>query len=371
MTPRDGWLSIDSDTETWPTAAVKDWQLDAGIALRFDGFKSPNVKLGRTKWPYIYTCEDKINAESTPGYKDTFNYHVMERGQHPPEGTACTVFTEALFARCLNNESTVFVWDDQPVDLAFFDPAFTTGGDDAWLQFGRMGMCKGKMCIELGDGFALPISTDIEQYDIDYALARRMQQECIARGVKPHRAGIDFSGGGRGCGSVLAAEWSSQVVCLTFGGNAPDTPSAQNDGRPQKEVYVNKVSGLWFSVREALEAGQIRGFTLTAMAQACTRLYEMKGKRYQIEPKSDMKARLRTGSPDEMDAIAGLVHVAMQNGFVIEGRIGERAAKEWNDSVNDISSKHSAESAISIDKDAGWAECSVNEEAGFAGTPFW
>ncbi len=110
---------------------------------------------------------------------------------------------------------------------------------------------------------------------------------------------------------------------------------------------------LWFAVKEALEAGQIRGFTQSAKSQGCCRLYEMKGKKYSVEPKAEMKMRLRY-SPDEMDAISGLVHVAKQNGFVIEGKIAQVAAKEWNDSVNDVSSKFKSQEPQ--DKSDGWAD---------------
>lgn len=370
LTPRDGWLSIDIDTEMWPTAVVKDWQLDAGIALRFDGFKSPNVRLGHTKWPYIYTCEDKANAEATPGYKETLNYWVMERGLHPPEGIACTVFTEALFNRCLDAHPPVYIWESQPIDIAFFDPAFTSGGDDAWLQFGRMGTFGGKLCIELGDGFPLPISVDAESYDVDYGLARLVQQHCISRGVKPYCCGVDGTGIGRGVHAILAAEWSSQICCLTFGGNASELPSAQNDGQPAKLVYDRRVTELWFSVREALESGQMRGFTMSAKAQFCCRLYEMKGKRYSIEPKAEMKIRYR-GSPDEADSIAGLLHVGRQNGLVISGKIADMATREWNESANDISANIAAKTQSLLDNDGGWAESSVDEEATIGGTPRW
>lgn len=364
LSPKNGWPTITEDIYEWETNAVPEWQLDPGIALRFDGWDSPNVKAGVTKWPYIYTCEDKANALHTPGYVGTFNYWVMERGLHPPEGTTCTIFSEQLFARCLDSVEPMFTFDGEVVTIAFFDPAFTSGGDSAWLQFAKFGKVNDKYCIDLGEGFEIPISPEVEAYDVDYQLARRVQQECVVRGVKPYHFGLDATAIGRGVGSIMSAEWSGSINYVTWGGLASDLPSSQNDGRPGKEVYVNRSSELWFAVRECLEAGQIRGFTRPAMVQACSRLYEMKNKRFCIEPKGDMKARMRY-SPDEFDSIAGIVHVARQIGLKISGKVSITATREWNanakihDAIYGVTETATADAATH--DGTGWAEPSTDE----------
>lgn len=355
LTPRLGWSSYNERSRIWHTKAVPEWQLDEGVALRFDGWQSPNIKAGKTLYPYIYTCEDKANALATPGYVGTFNYWVMERGLHPPEGTACTVFSEQLFSRCLDDKEQSYLWDGEVFEIAFFDPAFTTGGDAAWLQFARMGRVGENFCIQLGDGFEIPISPEVEAFDVDYQLARRVQQECIVRRVAPHCFGIDASGGGRGTASILAAEWSPNIVYLTFGGSASELPSAQNDGRPGSQVYDRKVTELHFALRETLEAGQIRGFTRTAMSQGCCRLYEMKGKKYSIETKTDYKSRARS-SPDELDSYCGLIHVAKQNGLVIQGKVTTTALREWHKAANDEAANTVSGVAKEASSDGGWAE---------------
>jgi hypothetical protein len=357
LAPKNGWPSITEEVYTWETNAVPEWQLDPGIALRFDGWDSPNVRAGVTKWPYIYTCEDKANALHTPGYVGTFNYWVMERGLHPPEGATQTIFTEQLFARILDSEDVQFLFESDVMDIAFLDPAFTAGGDSCWFQTARMGKVGGKFCIQLTEGFEIPISPEVQAYDVDYQIARRVQQECVVRKIRPHCCGVDGSGGGRGVCAILAAEWSNQIIYTVWGGGASDNPSAQNDGRPAKDVFMNKVTELWWNVRECLEAGQIRGFTRDAMTQGCSRLYKMVGKRYQAEPKSDMKARIRY-SPDIMDSIAGLVLVAQKNGLEISGKISEVAAKEWNrataESKDLLGLDLEAEKMIA--SDGGWAD---------------
>jgi hypothetical protein len=72
LTPEDGWKSISEDTIEWRTAGVPEWQLDPGIALRFDGRDSPNV-FGFNKHKYIYTLDDWNNAHANPNYVGTLN----------------------------------------------------------------------------------------------------------------------------------------------------------------------------------------------------------------------------------------------------------------------------------------------------------
>jgi hypothetical protein len=291
----------------------------------------------------------------------------MERGLHPPEGTACTVFTEQLFARILDNAEGYYMWDGQTFPIAFLDPAFTSGGDSCWLQFAKMGMVGGKYCIDLGEGFEIPISPELEAYDVDYQIARRTIQECTVRKVKPEHFGLDATGIGRGVGAIIAAEWSSLICYTQWGGGPSDDPSAQNDGRPAKEVYSNRSTEQWFAVKECLEAGQIRGFTRTMITQACSRLYEMQGKKYKIEPKADMKARMRF-SPDEMDGAVGCVLVARRAGLEITGKIAVTEAKEWNangkvhDAIYGLSETTTEE--VTTHEGAGWAEPSNDEGDG-------
>lgn len=366
LTPADGWGSVGEDTYSWLTKGVPEWQLDPGIALRFDGFESPNVKLGKTYFPYMYSYEDKLNALATPGYVGTFNYWVMERGLHPPEGTTRVIFSEQLFGRCLDNVSPLYTFEGATEWLAFLDPAFTSGGDSCWLQFARLGMAGGKMCIQLDDGYELAISPDAAAHDVDYQIARETITACKTRGVKPHCFGLDATAIGRGVGAIIAAEWSSNIIYTQWGGSPSDAPSAQNDGRPGKEVYANKTSELWFRTREALESGQIRGFTTSAMAQACTRLYEMLNKKFKIEPKDDVKMRLRR-SPDEFDAICGTVLVAMQNGMDISGKVTETAEREWAKAVTEDPLGLGLTEDSAATTDVGWADESVEMQ----GTPAW
>lgn len=362
LTPLDGWNAIAEDRPAWKTKAVPEWQLDSGLALRYDGKFSPNVIAKQTIWPHIYTWEDWQKANTTPGYVGTANYYFMDRGLHLPDGTTCTVFTEQLFSRCLNDMEAHYTFDGEATMVAFLDPAFTAGGDEAWFRVGKVGQVGGKWRIQLVEGFAFEISPDLNAYDIDYQLARRFIAECKKRRIAPECAGLDCTGGGRGVGAIVAAEWSPAIHYQTWGGAASDQ-AGHHDGQLAKDLYSNRVTELWWNVRTALENGQMLGFTRTEMVQGCARFYEYKSRRIAVEPKSDMKARVRY-SPDQMDSVAGLLAVAMQQGFELEGRLAtEPLSKEQLAEALGVAATGQLPTE---DSEEGWAEAALDVSTDYA-----
>ena len=73
----------------------------------------------------------------------------------------------------------------------------------------------------------------------------------------------------------------------------------------------------WFSVRYAVEAGQIRGMTEETMEEFCTRAWDLvAGDKICVETKQEMKERIGR-SPDLADWAAGIVEMARRKGFQI------------------------------------------------------
>lgn len=355
LTPEDGWPSIDESSLEWRTRPVPEWQLDAGIALRFDGRDSPNVKRGFNLFPYIYTLD---NWQSAQTHLNTLAYWTQDRGMHPPEGFANTIFTEQLFARCLEgeNEDVHFVFTGERTRLAFLDPAF--GGDACVLQFGELGDASGQLCLQLTDVVEVPIDPNASAHDIDYQVARWVMNECKVRGVRPEHFGLDATGTGRGVGAILASEWSAGIQYMQWGQGATSRPSAQNDGRPAHEVYTTFVGEMWFAAREALEAGQVKGFSKLAMSQACSRMFDMRGKKYRLELKDEMKLRVRY-SPDYMDVCVGILEVARRHGLVIAGAITKRIDREWEESVRSVQ-KERGDTGDALADEGGWANVDIH-----------
>lgn len=322
--PRAGWKAIGVDTESWPTKGVPRWQIDPGVCLHFDGAKSPNVIAGRTLYPYLYTFEDHVAAQNRADYTESMAYWSHDRGFWPPEGLSDRIFTEQMVEKYDGTGTYEYLGGRRL--LAFLDTAF--GGDDCKLTFGVMGdTVRSVKGLAVTGHLNVPI-TAASKDEIDYQIARRVQQECVARGVEPSCFGTDATGIGRGVHAILAGEWSPEVQRVEFGGAPSDRPSSTADGRPAKEVYDRFVTELWWTGRELLQAGQLKGLYPDAIVQMCKRLYEMKGRKYSIEDKPTYKVRVGR-SPDDADAVMGLIEVARRNGLTITTAIVKRTDRDW------------------------------------------
>lgn len=326
--PLGGWRSVDVSEERWPTKGVKDWHIEPGICHHFDGWKSPNVVAGKTLFGYIYTFEDYVKSKDKEG---TLAFWANDRGFWPPEGTSNTVFNDTMIEKYDGTGNFTFM--HMRIPCASLDPAF--GGDNCVLQRGSLGdLQDGSRGLQLEEKSYIrfdPNSPD----EADYQIARQVISKCKEWGVEPRWFGMDTSGPGRGVAAIIAQEWSTQIHRLEFGGAASDLPASTDDPRPSKEVYANRVTELWFSAREFLLSEQLKGLYHEAIVEFTARRYDLKSKRYVIEPKTSdgkgnkgLKARLGR-SPDHADAIVVLVDVARRNGMV------PKSAKKLSDRTRD------------------------------------
>ena len=352
--PADGWKSVGVNSKSWRTKPVPEWQIESGVCVRFDGAQSPNVKAGKNIYPYLYNLENWQGAQNHFG---TFAYWSQDKGMWPPDGMSNTVFNEMLIERC--DAVDHFTFTGPTGTVAFLDSGF--GGDACVLQFGELGDLGGeKMGLQLTEWLDVPISPEAEDHDVDYQIARRTIEECRNHGVEPMCFGVDATGIGRGVGAIIAAEWSPSIHYTAWGGTPSDRPSAQNDGRPAREVYTTFVGELWFGAREGMEARQVKGFSRQSIMEFCSREYEMRGKMFRIERKEEMKKRMRY-SPDHADAVSGCVEVARRNGLEIQGKV---AAVQ--DAGNIRSRKNSMEALGLPDEktenEGGWAGQDVRGE---------
>jgi hypothetical protein len=106
------------------------------------------------------------------------------------------------------------------------------------------------------------------------------------------------------------------VYGLQFGGRASDQPVSAYDPTPSHERYVNSVSEIWYSCKEYMRTGQVKGIGDELMREMCMRKLDPNGEknlalRIKVLPKSEMKQRFGI-SPDIADAGMGLLALARE-----------------------------------------------------------
>ena len=195
--------------------------------------------------------------------------------------------------------------------LAGLDPAF--GGDRCILRFAKYGDLENDaMAVEFTELMNIHIDAGSDE-PVHYQIARQVKQACIARNVRPDMFAMDSSGEGGGLADILMREWSPLINRVEFGGKASDLPVSLEDGRQSHEVYANRVTELWFSMREWVQHDQIGGLDRETIIEFCQRLFDDEKRKIVVERKVDMKGRIGC-SPDLADAAVVVIELARRLG---------------------------------------------------------
>ena len=206
-------------------------------------------------------------------------------------------------------------WKNKPIPIAGLDPAFTNGGDRCILYTGHVGYAtNGQFVCQLDEAIHLNDDATNKAVPRTYQIVRQVRSECEKRGIKPMDIAVDATGAGAPFCDVLAGEWSDQILRVSFGGRASDRRVSANSKYTGTELYVNRVTELWFVGKELCRTKQLFGVTGELAQEITGRNYEMiKGGtlRMKIESKVEHKARLGK-SPDLADAAFLCLDLARQ-----------------------------------------------------------
>jgi len=324
--PKEGWSSIGVDTDEWETKGVPKWEIDPGICLHFDGTKSPNIRCGQDKWPFLFTNSDLKRAQSQPGAMESIGFWKYTRGFWPPEGVCRTIMSEGLVEKHDGRGAFKFFSNARPI--AGLDPGF--GGDKCVLRTGRMGdLADGRIAVQLDKIFPIPVkaSTRSPIYD---QIVQQVIPILAAEGIPPEAFGLDATGQGGVLAATFVREWSTNFVMVEFGGAASDQPASEDDIRPAKDIYDRRVTELWFAARDFLVNGQLRGLTNEEVLQFCSREFSDEKRKLKLDTKADCKLKIGR-SPDEADAVVVLLAVAKQLGALPAGGGTYSKSSSWND----------------------------------------
>jgi hypothetical protein len=129
-------------------------------------------------------------------------------------------------------------------------------------------------------------------------------EKCEKLKILPENVSVDATGAGAPFCDVLAGEWSSKFMRISFGGRASDKRVSANSQLTGAELYMNRVSELWFVGKELMRTRQIFGVKSDLAQEITARNYDMVksgGLRMKIESKPEFKSRFGK-SPDLADA---------------------------------------------------------------------
>lgn len=340
--PKDGWNAHPEPekTEVWATKYM------GGRCINLVGTDSPNFETpeGHVE-PYKgligRSFAKRIAHDHGAG---SFEYYRLIKGVMKVAFAHSRVITRQL---CRDHHALEKAeWQNtQKTRVYGLDPSY--GGEDR---------CVG-MCLEFGESadklqilkifpykvFQFDLRSTLEVED---QLANMLAEELAFYGIESTNVFYDANGKGT-IGAAFARKFGSKSPVAVDSGDKPTSRPVrqdlfidEDDGTKRlkrcDEHYSKFVTEMWFSVRYAIEADQIRELPEDVMVEGCARIYEMvAGNKIQVEPKHDPKKKddlkRRLGkSPDLFDTLAIAVEGARQRGFTIN-RLGTVVTEEIDD----------------------------------------
>ena len=295
-TPKDGWDSVDTNTaDEWDTK----WN---GKYLRLDGERSPNILAGETIYPWLPT-QEKLDEDKALLGVESRGYMRMVRAVFFDSDETTGIYTENELTT--SGSMRPVEWQSSPISLCGIDPAFTNGGDRTIMYTAQCGYDKsGQYVIEFGQAIHLNDDATNKAVPRTYQIVRQIKEKCEKLKIPPENVSVDSTGAGAPFCDVLAGEWSNRFMRVSFGGKASEKRVSANSKLIGTELYVNRVSELWFVGKELMRTRQVFGVNSDLAQEITARNYGMvKGStlRMKIESKPEFKSRFGR-SPDLADA---------------------------------------------------------------------
>ncbi len=320
--PKAGWGSIHDTDLVWET------ETPGGICLHLDGLQSPNIKAGKTEFPYLLTQEYIDFIRSKFG-NDSLEFWCFVRGFFPPDGIVSRVWPSATIEKA--KQSIAF--DFPPYACASLDPAYEY--DDPVLTIALMGRGRdARPCCVAKKQVRIKLNQS-ETTTKDRQLANETMRICKEEQVAPENFICDTTGNGRSVFALLFESWSPKIQKVEYGGAATVRPLRLNDIKASNEQVKYFVAELWFRASYLAADGLLCGFNNLdpkCEEDLTARRYTIKqdGERkvMVVETKDEMKKRLGR-SPDYGDSLVQLGELMVRKGLL--GEItGNSPNKHWN-----------------------------------------
>jgi len=294
--PKRGWDSVDPQIDdSWNTK----W---GGSYLRLDGERSPNIVLGEEKYPWLPTAA-KLEEDRMLLGPESRGYMRMVRAVFFDSDETTGIYSEAELAK--SGSMGDVDWAEKPTTVAGVDPAFTNGGDRTIMYTAEVGYARnGQYVCKMGEAIHLNDDATNKAVPRTYQIVHQIIDHCKRRGITADNVALDSTGAGAPFCDVLAGEWESSFMRVTFGGRPSDKRVSMNSQLTGEELYTNRVSELWFVGKELIRTQQVYGISSDLAQEMCARNYDMVktgSLKVKIESKQEFKSRFGR-SPDLADA---------------------------------------------------------------------
>jgi hypothetical protein len=322
--PVDGWSSHLEPKKT----SVWDTKFYNGRCINLVGLDSPNFDFPDQKnprYPYLVS-QKKINETLSAFPKDSYEYYSQCIGVMKISQLARRVLTRDICKQFNASENAIWL-DGDNTKIAALDAAYN--GDRCVGGHAEFGKCSdGKVRLQFHPPHIVPVrmSGDKPMAEED-SISEYEMQYCKANDIKPENFFHDSTGRGS-LGTSLSRIWSSSCNPVEFGGSPTKRPVTMDTFIVDEitgvkrlklcdEHYSKMVSELWWTIRLAIEADQIRGLPGDVIEELCMREWDrVKKDKIEVESKLEMKKRTRK-SPDLGDWASIVLEGARRRGFQI------------------------------------------------------
>lgn len=322
--PKNGWDSVDTNVDDkWKTK----WD---GQYLRLDGERSPNVLAGEVVYPWLPT-QQKLDEDRALLGEESRGYMRMVRAVFFDSDETTGIYTENELT--MSGAMNRVEWEGATTKVAGLDPAFTNGGDRTILYTATVGYNKnGHYVIEFDKAIHLNDDATNKAVPRTYQIVRQIKDHCEKNKILAENVAVDSTGAGAPFCDVLAGEWSNKFMRVGFGGKASDKRVSASSQLVGEELYMNRVSELWFVGKELMRTQQVFGITANLASEMTSRNYDMVKSgtlRVKIESKPEFKARFGS-SPDLADAAFLALDCARQRLGLVAVDPPKQGAKNYN-----------------------------------------
>jgi hypothetical protein len=319
-TPEDGWESVNPLTD-------KKWRTTRkhGICMFFSCYESPAIhdpdpekrkRLGK----FLITQETIDSKKKELGEdSDAFWRFVLGFWRH--QGTEDRVVSKELMAGFGAAGKTEFSGLTPLNIVGGLDPAFSTGGDQCILRLAVLGYdTAGVMVLDFrGEEltYVLPIMRNNPD-DVSIQIGKACLKVLDDNRCSLSDVCTDATGQGRALSGVLQLLDKSGRIPMSI-----YSTRVGNQNRNAIGVIIKNSYELWYTLREFIQHGQIRGLDNETMIQLASReVVRGSDNKVSLESKRDYKSRmggknpLLAHSPDRADAAALTLQAAiMRYGF--------------------------------------------------------